>query len=620
MSFTTEQVTQLLRAIHPDRVLHTQGQSHVSQQDIRAHLTRIFGFGFWDKEILRLECLRDVVVTIPAVPATKNRSGKPERKVPGVSYLCSLRLTVRCPTRCCVSVHEDVGTGTSPNLPDYGDAHDFAAKNGLALDTPIATPNGWTTMAALRVGDEVFDRHGQLAIVRGVSEVKHAACYRVTFRNGTSIVCDDEHLWVARIEQGRERVLRVAQLAEAKCAGKRVLVPVAGALDLPDADLPVDPWVLGFWLGNGDYTGGRLTCHQDDAGAVQAAVCSAGYELGACRDTTGTRTSTVRVKGLTKKLADLGVLGSKHVPAVYLRASARQRLALLAGLMDSDGSAGRHVVEFTNTRRMLAEAVAELARGLGERVNVSARNVAGFGVTTVLHKIAWTPGVVPFALPRKAGRTHLREKTWPHGVVSVERIPTVPTRCIAVDSPDRTFLAGRELVPTHNSVSYALKRCATDWGDQFGLSLYNKGQKDALVRGTLVNAPAGSTDDRETGDMQDGVPQQVSLGEDTPETEATIPAQDEQQTRPPVDNRTAEQVEVDEIRAEIRRFVDTRNASLQQRGISPWNLTEVAAAFASDYDRDIRAGTVEQLTQFLQEIQLEAQREDDQHRTVHGAA
>lgn len=126
MSFTDEQVAQLLQPIGPRRVLQKQGQSHVAQQDIRAHLIRIFGFGGWDKEILELALVRDTAVTLPA------KDGKPERTVPAVTYRCQLRLTVWCPTRCCKKVSEDVGTGTSPNLPAYGDAHDFAAKNAVS--------------------------------------------------------------------------------------------------------------------------------------------------------------------------------------------------------------------------------------------------------------------------------------------------------------------------------------------------------------------------------------------------------------------------------------------------------------------------------------------------------
>ena len=127
MSLAPEQVTQLLKPINPRRVLQANGMSHVSQQDVRAHLIRIFGFDGWDKEILELRCIRDTEVTVPG------KNGKPDREgVPSVTYLCRLRLTVRDPQGNVVKVAEDVGTGTSPNLPSYGDAHDFAAKNAVS--------------------------------------------------------------------------------------------------------------------------------------------------------------------------------------------------------------------------------------------------------------------------------------------------------------------------------------------------------------------------------------------------------------------------------------------------------------------------------------------------------
>jgi hypothetical protein len=126
VSFTAEQTEHLLRAINPRRVLHENKQAHLSQQDVRAHLIRVFGFAGWDKEILSLECIRDEWIDLPA------QGDRPARTVPAVTYVCRLRLTVYCPDRCCRKISEDVGTGTSPNLPYYGDAHDFAVKNAVS--------------------------------------------------------------------------------------------------------------------------------------------------------------------------------------------------------------------------------------------------------------------------------------------------------------------------------------------------------------------------------------------------------------------------------------------------------------------------------------------------------
>lgn len=121
MTLTAQQVEQLLKPIHRSRVLQQQGHSHLSQHDVRAHLTRIFGFGGWSTQIVEMRCIRDGV---------KQKSDGKE--VPAVSYFCRLRLSIYDPEGVPVTSFEDVGTGTSPNLPDYGDAHDFAAKNAVS--------------------------------------------------------------------------------------------------------------------------------------------------------------------------------------------------------------------------------------------------------------------------------------------------------------------------------------------------------------------------------------------------------------------------------------------------------------------------------------------------------
>lgn len=124
MSLTRAQVEQLLAPVKASRVIQDdKGHSALSQQDVRAHLTRIFGFGGWSTEILDMRCIRDTTITVPAKNNRPARDG-----VPAVTYLCRLRLTVRDPAGAFLASFEDVGTGTSPNLPDYGDAHDFAAK------------------------------------------------------------------------------------------------------------------------------------------------------------------------------------------------------------------------------------------------------------------------------------------------------------------------------------------------------------------------------------------------------------------------------------------------------------------------------------------------------------
>lgn len=131
MSLTRPQVEALLRPINPRRVLKdNKGMAHVSQQDVRAHLTRIFGFGGWSSEVVDLTLVREA-------PGMKD--GK--EKGWAVTYRATVRLTVRDPQGALLAVYEDVATGTSPNLPTVGDAHDFACKVAVSMALKRAATN-----------------------------------------------------------------------------------------------------------------------------------------------------------------------------------------------------------------------------------------------------------------------------------------------------------------------------------------------------------------------------------------------------------------------------------------------------------------------------------------------
>lgn len=131
MALTRAQVDALLRPINSRRVLRDQrGNAHLSQQDVRAHLTRIFGFGGWDSEVLELRCVAEEIV--------KNSK---DDDAWAVTYLCRLRLIVKDGDGNRVASYDDVGTGTSPKLPTKGDAHDFAAKVAVSIALKRAATN-----------------------------------------------------------------------------------------------------------------------------------------------------------------------------------------------------------------------------------------------------------------------------------------------------------------------------------------------------------------------------------------------------------------------------------------------------------------------------------------------
>lgn len=120
MSLTREQVESLLKPIYPQRVMELRGQSHVPAYDITAHLTRIFGFGGWDKEILSMVKLVD--------DPTQTQAGKPAW---AVTFSCTLRLTIRDPQGQKVAIYEDGACGSSTQ-PQHGEALDMAMKSAIS--------------------------------------------------------------------------------------------------------------------------------------------------------------------------------------------------------------------------------------------------------------------------------------------------------------------------------------------------------------------------------------------------------------------------------------------------------------------------------------------------------
>lgn len=381
----------------------------------------------------------------------------------------------------------------------------------LCLDTPLATPDGWTLMGDIVPGQQVFDERGHPCTVLAVSAIApRPESYRLTFDDGSRIDACADHEWVTFDQRelsaltqrdpewrARRRATRASRAVEGATglgsgrghaakpwlaarnrvhtpptlppptgtirttrtiyetllAGKRQntnhAIQVAGALELPEQSLLIDPYCLGSWLGDGTAAGGGFT-------GIDAAIWERFTEVG-YRVTHGpARTQSHYVQGLVGHLRHFGLLKNKHVPAVYLRGSRLQRLELLRGLMDTDGTVDRgdgHI-EFTNTNRRLAEAVYELVVSLGWKTRLVEGRAYLYGKDCgPKYRLQWTPDAYVFALPRKRDlqRLSMRRTTRFRYIVGCEPIAPTPMRCIAVDSPSHCYLAGRSMIPTHNS-------------------------------------------------------------------------------------------------------------------------------------------------------------------------
>jgi len=347
----------------------------------------------------------------------------------------------------------------------------------LALDTPIPTPTGWTTMGELNVGDLVFGSAGLPTPVLAKSEVFHNHdCYRVTFCDGTSIVADAGHKWAVldSCNGNKRRVVTTEYMASRvtyrqKDPRNRFLVENPSALQFsPEGDLPLHPYILGLWLGDGHNTGARLASSAEDIDDTMAAIKGVGVPCRGAMDHEGRYTIYLAAKrhnpgrrggsdAVAGALVGMGMLKGrrKFIPEEYLTAAEGDRLALLQGLLDTDGSADkRGLVEFCNTEPFLVGGVRRLLWSLGIKHSVSEKETVG----KLAYRVMFTPGDERrlFRLERKQSRLRTltqrgKASVSRRSIVSVEKVPSVPTQCICVAAPDHLFVAGEGCVLTHNS-------------------------------------------------------------------------------------------------------------------------------------------------------------------------
>jgi replicative DNA helicase len=351
----------------------------------------------------------------------------------------------------------------------------------LALNTPIPTPSGWTAMGDLSSGDIVLGDDGQPTRVVSCTDVQFGRdCYEVEFSDGAVIVADAEHRWVtddlksrksdwgirSRGTSGEDRVHvpRVRTTAEiagtllvhvGKSAKLNHSVKTCAPVELPEADLPVDPYCLGAWLGDGNSHTAQITSADPE---VIAEFERAGFRVKPGGDTGGQARTYSIAGGLRVALRRLGLLGAglKHIPPQYLRASVAQRRDLMAGLLDTDGYARPGgLVQFAVTSRRLAEGFRELISSLGYRSRMTFKRVNGRKEeTSTAYVVTFTPCDKVFKLPRKLARQSVNDGSYTNHrmITDVRPVASVPVRCIQVDNPGHMYLAGETFIPTHNTI------------------------------------------------------------------------------------------------------------------------------------------------------------------------
>jgi hypothetical protein len=373
------------------------------------------------------------------------------------------------------------------------DAVALAARGGgkaLDITTPIPTPTGWTTMNDLFEGDLVYGRDGKPCTVKFTTEIMYDhPCYRITFDDGTSLIADEDHQWLVHTKSVREALRRRRKLETTKqklrtrrkgvINGPMVLttkqiketlwygpvrvgrhhnktqeanhaVILTCAVEKTVKELPIDPYLLGLWLGDGcKYHAQISTVDQE----IVDAFTNHNYNIERIPNSICDFRIT---KGFRTLLRNAGLLQNKHIPDIYFEGSVNQRLALVQGLMDSDGTvASSGKCSFDNGNYALVTGLKTLLESLGVKVNIGSRIPKLNGKECTVSYRLWftTDSIVPFRLERKRIRLlPVRDTQHYRYIKSVEAVDSVPVKCIQVDSPDHTYLAGENFIVTHNTL------------------------------------------------------------------------------------------------------------------------------------------------------------------------
>lgn len=345
------------------------------------------------------------------------------------------------------------------------------------IDSLVMTPQGYRPIGHLKVGDLVTGSDGHGHLVTGVFPQGRKQIYRVTFSDHSNIEAGPEHLWtVIYWRGGRERArivvtteeLRTRPVIERQCedgvavrfdlSKTSVKLPMLSApVEFSEQqELPIDPYMLGALIANGCLcqSVATLTVGTHDKEQILRLIndrCShsPARSYGS--------TTHINIPGLLPAIRRLKLdvkSGAKFIPCRYLKATPQERIDLLHGLMDGDGSITetRNRVAYHTISPGLALDVRHLVEGLGGIASVRRYDRSHEDKPTDYQvRIRLPEWVKPFTLPRKADRYRPSFHGHPvRSILSVEPTRITEAVCISVDSPDRLYATGHCIL-THNT-------------------------------------------------------------------------------------------------------------------------------------------------------------------------
>lgn len=340
----------------------------------------------------------------------------------------------------------------------------------LALDEVVHTPKGTVTIADVQVGDNIYGSNGKLCTVEVKSEVFNKDMYKITLRDGRSLKVSNDHLNSVYIKKNNKFVKEVITTEELikypiKLTGKneyKLAVPMCCPIEFEERLLSVDPYTLGLMLGDGRSRADGSNCLTGCLEDLKFYEKHIPYPLGVVyEDKRFSGVGSLSIKEIYRDLRKVNLQGcttyDKFIPDEYKTASVKQRLEVVKGLMDTDGTIyGSSRISFTNTSYRLINDLKEIIESLGgyTSLKINPANVREFRGYSSNCKQSYTLSIFinvnVFKIPRKANKFKQKSLYDKLAITSIEKIKSVPSQCIGIDNENHEFVSTNYFV-THNT-------------------------------------------------------------------------------------------------------------------------------------------------------------------------
>lgn len=360
----------------------------------------------------------------------------------------------------------------------------------LPEDELVVTPDGFTEIRNIKVGDYVIGSNGRRTMVTGVFPQGERDIYEVTFSDGTSCRCDKEHLWTVNTWEQRHKkkmskgirkhyidytfntiktlddLMKVGFRSEKHHNEHNFRIPICLPVEYNKRKLLIDPYLLGYFIGDGCFSRGTITVGDLDESDTINNLNNCGFKF-VVRKHKDRATSLNFHKDFKDTLCKYYNINNsksdnKFIPSDYLYSNIEDRIAILNGLMDSDGYCGKRGTSvFTTKSKKLAENIREIVLSLGGFASISTKKsryfnrkynkVVDCGISYNVSISLCDKNIPLYRLKRKQERVKYREmKKNERYFESAKYIGKSQAICIKVDAEDELFLT-KDYIVTHNT-------------------------------------------------------------------------------------------------------------------------------------------------------------------------